>query len=138
MINLSISGGNLKQRKHVERAVRFCLDMLIPSTRAIKLKIELKKMHDFGSVVATSDYNGFDMELNKKQSLGMLLKTVMHEMVHVKQSIKKEWTTYYSKCYWKGVDHTDTSYSQQPWERQAYRMQNKLYDGYKSLYKIKD
>jgi len=58
-----------------------------------------------------------------------VIKTVMHEMVHVWQ-----WATGLCKDYadgrrmWKGKDYTDTPYSNQPWERQAYRMQETLFE----------
>jgi hypothetical protein len=62
------------------------------------------------------------------QNLEEVIKTVMHEMVHVWQ-----WATGLCKDYsdgrrmWKGKDHTDTPYSKQPWERQAHRMEDKLF-----------
>jgi hypothetical protein len=104
----------------------------------LHINVELKKQDgvsllpgDYGSVVNISDYNSFHMELWKKQNINQLLETTIHEMIHVKQSIKKEWTTYYSKCYWKGIDHTDTSYSQQPWEQQAFRLSGTLVKKFK-------
>lgn len=138
MIELSIQGGNAKQRKLVEKAIKFCINLMLPTTRSLHINVELKEQDgvsllpgDYGSVVNISGYNSFHMELWKKQNVNQLLETTMHEMIHVKQSIKKEWTTYYSKCYWKGIDHTDTSYSQQPWEKQAFRLAGTLVKKFK-------
>lgn len=143
MIELSIQGGNAKQRKLVKKAINFCINLMLPTTRSLRLNVELKKQDgisllpgDYGSVVNISGYNSFHMELWKKQTIHQLLETTMHEMIHVKQSIKKEWTTYYSKCYWKGIDHTDTSYSQQPWEKQAFRLSGKLVREFKKHNKM--
>jgi hypothetical protein len=142
MIELSIQGGNAKQRKLVEKAIKFCIDLMLPTIRSLHINVELKKQDgvsllpgDYGSVVNVSGYNSFHMELWKKQNINQLLETTMHEMIHVKQSIKKEWTTYYSKCYWKGIDHTDTSYSQQPWEKQAFRLAGSLVKKFKKISK---
>ena len=126
MIELLIHGGNAKQRRLVKKAINFCIEKLLPSTRSLHLEIVIKDIEDYGSVVATNGYNHLYMELNRSQAEVQLLETTMHEMVHVKQYIKKDWTTYYTKCFWKGKDYTKTCYSQQPWERQAYRMQGKL------------
>ena len=138
MIELSIQGGNAKQRQLVEKAIKFCINLMLPATRSLRINVELKKQDgvsllpgDYGSVVNISGYNIFHLELWKKQNVNQLLETTMHEMIHVKQSIKKEWTTYYSKCYWKGIDHTDTSYSQQPWEKQAFRLAGTLVKKFK-------
>lgn len=142
MIELSITGGNVKQRKLVEKAIKFYINLKLPTIRSLRLNVELKKQDgisllpgDYGSVVNVSGYNSFHMELWKKQTIHQLLETTMHEMIHVKQSIKKEWTTYYSKCYWKGIDHTDTSYSQQPWEKQAWRLSGSMVRKFKEANK---
>jgi len=137
MIDILIHGGNRKQRSLIKRAINHSIDMIMPSLRTLRLEVELKEMIDYGSVQQKSGYNTLYMELNKKQNFDQLLETTMHEMVHVKQSITRDWTTYYTKCFWKGVDYTDTYYSQQPWERQAFRMQGKLVKSYNKKFKSK-
>lgn len=137
MLDILIHGGNRKQRSLVKRAINHSIDVMMPSLRTLRLEVELKEMIDYGSVQQKAGYNTLYMELNKKQQFDQLLETTMHEMVHVKQSITKDWTTYYTKCFWKGVDYTDTYYSQQPWERQAFRMQSKLVKSYNKKFKSK-
>ena len=65
------------------------------------------------------------------------MKTVCHEMVHVKQYARNEMTD----SFWKGKMRwrnrfikKNTSYSKLPWEREAYRKQKTLS---KSYYKSK-
>lgn len=75
----------------------------------------------------------FLVRLNKKLSEEDLMETLAHEMVHVKQIARGERQERYRggyKVIWKGVDHTNTPYSKQPWERQAYRMEKKLVKEY--------
>jgi len=60
------------------------------------------------------------------------IQTVCHEMVHVWQNATGVMVdrVYPKKLgyrkLWKGKDYSTTSYSKQPWERQAYRMQDGL------------
>jgi len=55
---------------------------------------------------------------------GNWLSTLAHEMVHVKQFARGELSS--SLQHWKGRDHTDTEYWDQPWEKEARRLQNKM------------
>jgi len=57
-----------------------------------------------------------------------LLSTVAHEMIHVKQMANKELEIdeETKRKYWKGIDHTDTKYSKQPWEKEAFDNETKL------------
>jgi hypothetical protein len=55
---------------------------------------------------------------------GNWLSTLAHEMVHVKQFARAELSP--SLQHWKGRDHSDTDYWDQPWEKEARRLQNKM------------
>lgn len=55
---------------------------------------------------------------------GNWLSTLAHEMVHVKQFARGELSS--SLQHWKGRDHSDTEYWDQPWEKEARRLQNKM------------
>ena len=55
---------------------------------------------------------------------GNWLSTLAHEMVHVKQFARGELSS--SLQHWKGRDHADTEYWDQPWEKEARRLQNKM------------
>jgi len=44
--------------------------------------------------------------------------------VHVKQFARNELNS--GLTVWKGKDHTDTEYWDQPWEKEARRLQNKM------------
>ena len=61
MIELSIQGGNAKQRQLVEKAIKFCINLMLPATRSLHINVELKKQDgvsllpgDYGSVVNIS------------------------------------------------------------------------------------
>lgn len=75
----------------------------------------------------------FIIRINKSLSEDMIIETLAHEMVHVKQDAKGEKVQRNRggyKVLWKGVDHTKTPYSKQPWEREAYRLESKLVKEY--------
>jgi len=59
---------------------------------------------------------------------GNWMSTLAHELVHVKQFARKELTE--NLQYWKGKDHTETAYWEQPWEKEARRLQKKLMIGF--------
>lgn len=55
---------------------------------------------------------------------GNWLTTLAHEMVHIKQFARGELDC--SLQHWKGRDHSDTEYWDQPWEKEARKLQNKM------------
>ena len=76
----------------------------------------------------------FDIEMDNTQSESDYVATLIHELVHVEQRLRGRhqhrvaWTDY-SK--WEGsVVSDDTPYRQQPWEIEAYRLEDKLYRMY--------
>jgi hypothetical protein len=55
---------------------------------------------------------------------GNWLSTLAHELVHVKQFARGELNE--SLTRWKNKNHEKTEYWDQPWEKEARRLQNKL------------
>lgn len=64
------------------------------------------------------------MNHNKYQ----ILSTIAHEMVHVKQMSAGDLKIDNKKArkYWKGMDHSHTRYSDQPWEIEAFKQEKAL------------
>ena len=71
---------------------------------------------------------GFKIRLRKKKSLKSTIRTVAHELVHVKQFAKGELSEYHDK--WQGVDHSQTDYYNLPWEIEARTLEHILFDKY--------
>ena len=65
---------------------------------------------------------------------GNWMSTLAHELVHVKQFAKKELDV--ALQYWKGKDHRDTKYWDQPWEKEARKLQFKLMKAYMAEFEI--
>lgn len=62
---------------------------------------------------------------------GNWLSTLAHEMVHVKQFARGELDE--NLTYWKGRNHGNTDYWDQPWEREARRLQHKMVQKFDSI-----
>ena len=142
MITIAVYGGNKKQRRLVEAATLFGIAELMPRFRVIKLDIVMGHYDHNGlcKPYPTIGRNTFEIELDKTQNYVDLVKTMFHEMTHVKQFCRKEWkVTGYTpeqwRSYWKGDDHTDTPYYRQPWEIEARWMQDQLYKEFIKLHK---
>ena len=75
----------------------------------------------------------FKIRLRKKKSYKSLIKTLAHELVHVKQFALGEMSEFHDR--WRdGVDHKDTEYFDLPWEIEARMMEHVLYDKYKNKF----
>ena len=74
--------------------------------------------------------NSFVIELKNSLNEETKLKTLAHEMVHIKQYIRGELNEQMS--IWKGqtVDSEKISYADQPWEIEAESTAIKLYNEY--------
>ena len=76
-----------------------------------------------------NDYeDAYDIEINSRLSREEIIKTLFHEIVHVKQMYENkfepdEWT-------WNGEDCTDMKYDDYPWEIEAYAVEKEMMELY--------
>jgi hypothetical protein len=57
-----------------------------------------------------------------------MMLNLAHELVHAKQFIKGELHPNLNR--WKSLDYSNTAYSRQPWEKEAYLLEDKLLETY--------
>lgn len=152
---VTATGGTKRQRELAEAIGYWCIEKLLPRHRTLDIEIVLTKTFEqgaWGFCYAMETDRDFTVEIDKRiekycnetkgmgNGLDAFIETICHEMVHVMQTAKGllQDRVYPKKLgyrqLWKGVDHTKTSYSKKPWERQAYRMQGKLLKGFKEYY----
>jgi len=62
---------------------------------------------------------------------GNWLSTLAHELVHVKQFARGELDD--QLTFWKGRNHSNASYWDQPWEKEARRLQHKMVQKFDSI-----
>jgi len=75
----------------------------------------------------------FDIEIDNQLPMHMYVETLLHELWHVYQHVKGDLKDRYGKRRWKGVDHSKIDYENQPWEKEAVKMEQILYRKYKSF-----
>ena len=130
MNTIDIDGGTKKQRQLVERVINWCFVKLTPRHKTIHVNVELTKdLPIDGDCSRGGGRNEFDITLYKKLKDDDFLVTIFHEMVHVMQYAKgymKDLNHDGSTVYWRGYNYSNYQYRRQPWERQAYRMQEIL------------
>ena len=126
-----VKGGNFFQRDVIYDVASFCYNELIPRIRKCYIEINIKKMNGYEGTCIDGDEREYFIEINRKQSLENFCVTLCHEMVHVKQYARKEMDDGQNtgRARWKTKTiPMDTKYYDLPWEKEAYRMQNKLAD----------
>lgn len=122
-----VEGGSRRQRELAFGAASFAWMKLMPRIRKCVINIEIKNMKGYHGTCLDIGDRDYVIEVDKKLSLGdNFLTTVFHEMVHVKQYVRKE---LYSDC---NFYDTREEYLNLPWEVEAYRVQEELLDEWKS------
>ena len=138
---ISARNGNKVQNAVARSVAQHCIDKLMPRMRTLDISILFKKIppqeNTIGTCLMQDNNRTFEIEIQKGLSFDEIVKTVCHEMVHVKQYASNEMTdsTWKGKLRWRNrFIKKNTSYSKLPWEREAYRKQKTLS---KSYYKSK-
>ena len=110
----------------------------------IKLTKDLKKKEDaYGYCHIISDNLNkprefcIELDASTKFDFAQILTWLGHEFVHLKQFVRGELFDYeYGKTQWKSrkYDTFAMKHDNQPWEREAYRLEGVLYDEFSSWY----
>ena len=134
-MQLSIVGCPDKQqfRPYVKRAALFYAQELIKPKMLENIFLRIKfnpkiDAHGYASVIEFSRSNKprqFEIELHPGIGAGEILKTLSHEMVHIKQYVHGEVNIDLTR--WKGSRVDQPDYWFQPWEIEAYGMQAGLF-----------
>lgn len=142
MIKVVVTGGTPDKRAHARRVVKWVAENKLFINRDVRINVRFKDLNGThcGEAyhVAPSSFKSksFTMvianEIDFEKECTLLSETIIHEFVHVWQmasrivryKLSPNRQTY--KSFWKGRDMTNTAYSRQPWERQAYRLEKKF------------
>ena len=136
-----VIGGTASQKRRVTSMVEFCAQQLAPRLKSLEVIVKLIAIPSVahGYCMAYADGPRLDrprdfiIEVDRTNNLRLVLETVAHEMVHVKQYARGE--LYYSpikrKYRWCGrwINYR-ISYWQQPWEKEAYKKEKVLLDSW--------
>ena len=131
MLTLYTSGYNYSKRR-CERIVDWFISKELP-----RYKLEITVNHRgmlrdgvYGWVGVTDcDWRPreFEIELHNRMDVDLYLHTLFHELWHVYQHVMGNLKDKHGKRLWKGIDHTETDYSDQPWEVEARSLETLLY-----------
>lgn len=125
-----------KQQQLVYNVVAHCYEQLIPQYDVdifITLKPELSDNLDGWCQHNCESNHEFEIAINSNLSNSILTKTVCHEMVHVKQGVRKELVYTHDNKYcrlWKGIEYHHES----PWEIEAYKLEEQLFNSFMENY----
>ena len=133
-VDLDIKGGLKAQRNLVDDLIIFALNELKLTRMNLEIKVKLCNPSNVDGFCMWEDDNvkprQFTIEARKDQNYEDFCTTILHEMVHVKQYARGELKERYKaghKQLWKNRDYTEADYLDQPWEKEAYKMQEILF-----------
>jgi hypothetical protein len=116
----------------VVRAAIFFLKELLPVDKIPDLDIEFYEMHTLKGWCSCDSDGEFELCLDSMMDHEIMLVTLAHECVHIKQYVLGELVDYPTPM-WKSQlwpeDKLD-DYDNLPWEREAYDLEIVLYDKY--------
>ena len=136
MLSITHSGYNYSQRRCV-RIVDWFVNEYLPRHK-VEINVDHKGLlreRVFGRAwVVPPDHRPreFEVEIHNRLSVEDYTETLLHELWHVYQHVTGQLKDKYNKRYWKGIDHSETNYDDQPWEKEAHRMEKILYKRYTS------
>lgn len=119
-------------KPYVKRGAQFYLEELVPSKRMrqnVFITIKFNEKLDVWGFASIEDYNAsnkprdFLIELHPWIGAKNILRTLAHEMVHIKQYLMLETNESLSK--WKGtpIDPDTIDYFLHPWEMEAHSLE---------------
>ena len=127
-----------KINKKLREATQFFASNLFTPQmkRHIEIRIRQRDLATWHGFVSIEDYNvlnqprSFVIEIHKNDSEEEKLKTLAHELVHVRQYARNELNDEMNT--WKGrkVDSDSIPYDDQPWEVEAIKLGDELYELY--------
>ena len=132
---VGVVGGNKFQREVCQKVADYVVQKLLPRHRNLEVLITLKNLDKEGveGWCMESDERLFDVQVERKLSIKEMITCLCHELVHVKQYTKREMVDFYDrkaggrKIRWKKTVYGyGTAYERQPWEKEAFRMQETL------------
>ncbi len=108
--------------KLMDKVVVFACDFL---DLDVDLEIEFEGVEN-GGYVDFEEGEDIVVGINPKQTKNELIRTIFHEMVHVKQYVQGDLSHTDSDNLWKGKV-VDVPYMDRPWEKEAYEQEEAMW-----------
>ena len=138
---INVIGSTKKKRALAESAVIFCINELMPRMKTLDIELTLKNLKNQQFVGWCHEGDGnrdFYIDVEKTLDDEEMVETVCHEMVHVWQGATRKMKdmTHGRKMYMGKIYDDTTAYEDEPWEIEAYAMQDCLLEKFKEEYVI--
>ena len=134
MIYLEIQGGTNKEQRMAYDAVNFAIKKLMPRKRNLQIEVSIADIPgDADAYHCCIDKGEHEIEVQKGLIEEDFMTAVFHEMVHVRQHERRDLKDHGVRKAWKGEEYigiydTTETYMNLPWEEEAYRLQEELYE----------
>ena len=134
MLYLTTSGYNYSHKRCVS-IVSWFMEKYLPNHK-ISVNIDHKGLIREGvfgwAWVVPPDHRPreFEVEIHNRLKPEEYIETLLHELWHVYQHVTGQLKDKYNKRYLKCIDHSETDYEDQPWEKEAHKMEKVLVKEY--------
>ena len=139
---------NKKLFRSLGCAAEFYGEVLLGKRMAKNILVEIKLSKDlkqkeqaYGYCHITDDNLNrprefmIELDTSMKHSFDQILIWLAHEMVHLKQFVRGELFDYATgNVQWKSRTFGRVRYTDQPWEKEAYRLEDELYEMFEEEY----
>ena len=131
MLIVGVTGSNKTKRDIAYNVVHYMIKQLMPRLRNIEIEVKLTTLTGdaVGYCLMGDNNRDFELEIDKNLNIKDLVMTLCHEMVHVKQYVRKEMDDWNGLAVARWKNKTvlpNTNYYDLPWEKEAYELQAKL------------
>lgn len=134
MLSIELSGYNYSKRR-CQNIVDWFIQKHLPKHK-LEIVVNHRGMLRDGVYgwVGVTDCNwrprAFEIEMHNHMDPEHYTRTLLHELWHVYQHVMGALKDKHGKRYWRGIDHSQTDYEDQPWEQQAFQMEEVLFEEY--------
>jgi len=122
--NVNVHGGTKAVNRLVEDVAWFALDELLPRFRTLHIEITIKPLPNHGNCLMANSRREYEIQLNENDDLNVQIITLCHELVHVKQYVRKEIGPDYNQYIEE--EYSSVAYEDLPWEKEAYALEKDL------------
>lgn len=122
MFEYFVFDSTVEQKRAVDAAMLVVMEAGILKNNP-EISIDVEFVNTPGGGCIDMEDGEFTIEINKRLVTKSIIKTVIHEMVHVQQYVEGRLT----QTEWMGRPHPDLPYRELPWEIEAFARERELY-----------
>lgn len=122
MFEYFVFDSTVEQKQAVDAAMLVVMEAGILKNNP-EISIDVEFVNTPGGGCIDMEDGEFTIEINKRLVTKSIIKTVIHEMIHVQQYAEGRLT----QTDWMGQPHPNLPYRELPWEIEAFARETELY-----------